>query len=70
MIMFAIRCKKHGIFPIDEKSIDGTWSKIICEECRKEYKKAELYYPERYAYCGKLRRNRKEAIKNWNEDNK
>ena len=67
--MFAIRCKKHGIFPTVEKWKDGTWSKIICEECKKEYEKAGLYYPERYAYCGKLRRNRNGAIKNWNEDN-
>jgi hypothetical protein len=68
--MFAIRCKKHNIFPAVEKWEDGTWSKIICEECKKEYEKAGLYYPERYAYCGKLRRNRKQAIENWNEDNK
>ena len=68
--MFAIRCKKHNIFPTVEKWEDGTWSKIICEECKKEYEKAGLYYPERYAYCGKLRRNRKQAIENWNNDNK
>ena len=68
--MFAIRCKKHGIFPTDERREYGLWSTIICEKCKEEYEKAGFYCHERYAYCGKLRRNRNEAIKNWNEDNK
>ena len=68
--MFAIRCKKHGIFPVIEKSSNGCWSEIYCEECKKEYKYLGKRWPEKYCYCGKLRRNRSSAIKNWNDDNK
>ena len=68
--MFAIRCKKHGIFPMDKRRDDGCRNVIMCEKCKKEYEKAGLNYPEKYMYGGKLRRNRNGAIKNWNENNK
>ena len=68
--MFAIRCKKHNIFPAVEKWDDGYYCKIICNECKKEYEKNGKRYLEKYCYGGKLRRNRNQAIENWNNDNK
>ena len=55
---------------MDKRGDDGHRNVILCEKCKKEYENAGLEYPWKYMYGGKLRRNRKGAIKNWNEDNK